>query len=241
MSPAEPLETATNRSRHVGAIRRSLATVQVVTLAESGLEVGEAAPAIVATWADSATVVDRWRALVARVGHWARNARLAGASATFIAWLEASFLFRWLTEEPDPEVIVIDLRKTITVAPFIVLLDRTIQLLAVGTPTSIIGQGSERLAVAVRDEPIRNCSLAVLIIVNTNILVAGALGTLGAVGLSVRLLIVAIALPGLLVRQSWNELQDSRVVRLLIAALEPPEPPEGSTHFEDEQDPGTEN
>jgi hypothetical protein len=90
-------------------------------------------------------------------------------------------------------MIVIDLRKTITVAPFIVLLDRAIQLLAVGTLTSMGDRVSERLAMAIREAPIRICCVAVLIIVSTNILVAGALGRLGPVGLSVRLLIVAIA------------------------------------------------
>lgn len=38
----------------------------------------------------------------------------------------ASFLFRWLTKEPDPEVIVIDLRKTYTVGPIVALLDAII-------------------------------------------------------------------------------------------------------------------
>ena len=37
--------------------------------------------------------------------------------------VQRSFLFQWLTKEPEPEVIVIDLRKTRTVGPFIRLLD----------------------------------------------------------------------------------------------------------------------
>jgi len=35
----------------------------------------------------------------------------------------ASGLYRWLTAEPEPDVIVIDLRKTYTVGPFIAVLD----------------------------------------------------------------------------------------------------------------------
>ena len=37
-----------------------------------------------------------------------------------------SYCYRWLTEEPDPEVIVIDLRETYTVWTFITLLERFI-------------------------------------------------------------------------------------------------------------------
>ncbi|MFB6222875.1 MAG: hypothetical protein ABEH86_04270, partial [Haloarcula sp.] len=40
--------------------------------------------------------------------------------------IKESYCYRWLTKEPDPEVIVIDLRETHTVGPFIALLDRII-------------------------------------------------------------------------------------------------------------------
>ncbi len=38
-----------------------------------------------------------------------------------------SFAYRWLTKEPDPEDIVIDLRETWTVGPFIRVLDRLLE------------------------------------------------------------------------------------------------------------------
>ncbi|WP_257299938.1 hypothetical protein [Haloarchaeobius sp. FL176] len=40
-----------------------------------------------------------------------------------------SFLYRWLTKEPEPEVIVIDLRETYTVGPLIKVLDGVIDRL----------------------------------------------------------------------------------------------------------------
>jgi hypothetical protein len=41
-------------------------------------------------------------------------------------FVQQSYCYRWLTKEPDPEVIVIDLRETYTVGPFIKLLDMLI-------------------------------------------------------------------------------------------------------------------
>ena len=38
--------------------------------------------------------------------------------------IKGSYCYRWLTKEPEPEVIVIDLRETYAVGPFIALLDR---------------------------------------------------------------------------------------------------------------------
>lgn len=52
-------------------------------------------------------LVGSLQAVGARLAHMARH----------------SFLFRWLTKEPEPAVIVIDLRETWTVGPIIQLLD----------------------------------------------------------------------------------------------------------------------
>lgn len=46
--------------------------------------------------------------------------------ARMSGFVQESYCYRWLTKEPDPEVIVIDLRETYTVGPFIALLDRII-------------------------------------------------------------------------------------------------------------------
>lgn len=40
-----------------------------------------------------------------------------------------SYLYRWLAAEPEPDVVVIDLRETYTVRPFIRLLDATVEWL----------------------------------------------------------------------------------------------------------------
>jgi len=43
-----------------------------------------------------------------------------------ISWVRNSTLYSWLTAEPDPDVVVIDLRETYTVGPFIMILDKLI-------------------------------------------------------------------------------------------------------------------
>ncbi|WP_435176503.1 hypothetical protein [Halorussus sp. AFM4] len=51
---------------------------------------------------------------------------LAKGGRAVMGWLRQSFLYRWLTKEPEPDVIVIDLRETYTVGPLIALLDRLV-------------------------------------------------------------------------------------------------------------------
>lgn len=99
---------------------------------------------------------------------------VAGSGRAVARWTRRSFLYRWLTAEPDPEVIVIDLRETYTVGPVIALLDRVAPIVARTWRGSHAARVTARLRTA------------------TN--------------------------------QPW--LTDSRTVRLLTAALEPPDPPD---------------
>ncbi|EMA32760.1 hypothetical protein [Haloarcula japonica] len=59
---------------------------------------------------DGSKVISAGRAVSARTGEFVRK----------------SYCYRWLTKEPDPEVIIIDLRETYAVGPFIALMDRLI-------------------------------------------------------------------------------------------------------------------
>ena len=54
----------------------------------------------------------------------------ARAMARVAAVTRESFLYRWLTAEPEPDVVVIDLRETYTVGPVIRLLDAGVEWLA---------------------------------------------------------------------------------------------------------------
>jgi hypothetical protein len=60
--------------------------------------------------------------------------------------IRSSWLYRWLTADPDPDVIVIDLRETRTVGPVIELLDRTIELATPYWRASRLHDGAVALA-----------------------------------------------------------------------------------------------
>ena len=53
-----------------------------------------------------------------------RTVRRVGRSIAAVA--RDSRLYRWLTAEPEPTVVVIDLRETYTVGPVIALIDRLV-------------------------------------------------------------------------------------------------------------------
>jgi hypothetical protein len=57
-----------------------------------------------------------------------------------------SYCYRWLTKEPDPDVIVMDLRETYTVGPLIALLDRVIPYIENAWQHSRVGSVAERVS-----------------------------------------------------------------------------------------------
>lgn len=57
------------------------------------------------------------------------RAKIVGLERESEATLRASFIYRWFTTEPEPEVVVIDLRDTYTVGPVITVIAAVYELL----------------------------------------------------------------------------------------------------------------
>ncbi|RQG91536.1 hypothetical protein EA462_06135 [Natrarchaeobius halalkaliphilus] len=142
--------------------------------------------------------------------------------------VESSFVYGWLTAEPEPDVIVIDLRETWTVGPAIRVVDRIEREASVAARTSLLVAGARRFASSVRERPIRVASLFVLAAA-----VGSLVATLSAASLSsdlvlAHLLAASLAVVGLRSRASLDELLETRIARALGAAFGPPEPPESA-------------
>ncbi|MFC6787119.1 hypothetical protein ACFQFH_14900 [Halobaculum halobium] len=64
---------------------------------------------------------------IASLADAARTSSFSTLRTRISTFVQNSWLYTWLTKEPEPEVIVIDLRETWTVGPFIALLDWLIE------------------------------------------------------------------------------------------------------------------
>jgi len=162
------------------------------------------------------------------------SSRLVAIARAIGDWLRHSFLYRWLTKEPEPDVIVIDLRETYTVGPLITALDRVGARLAPWWRTS----GCRRLCAATGAwlvaRPIRALGLALLAVATVRLLVAVAGGTLATSTLAVSLGLFVVGALATQSRHSWQDIQATRGYQLVAAALEPPEPPEQQERATDE-------
>ncbi|WP_436344060.1 hypothetical protein [Natronorubrum sp. FCH18a] len=162
-----------------------------------------------------------------RIGRWWEDSRLVDFGTKGRDVLESSFAYQWLTSEPDPEVIVIDLRETRAVGPVIRAVDRVGSELEARSTTSTVVSCVRRFVSVVRARPIRAVSAVVLSAVIASLALVVSRGLASEPILLAQLLVAGLATLGLRSRSSLKELLETRVGRVLVAAFEPPEPPEG--------------
>ena len=165
------------------------------------------------------TALERVGDRLAEVGQSAQAERLAARGRRIVT---DSALYRWLTAEPDPAVIVLDLRETYTVGPFVAVLDRVLALLDAAATSSGAVSVARSLLTEFRAAPVRLVGATVAFGSAMALLVGVVLGALGASS-TVTLATLAVAgLAGTRITASWGDLVDSRVGRLVVAALGPP-------------------
>lgn len=147
---------------------------------------------------------------------------LTPVERTLARCVRGSRIVGWFLAEPDPEVVVIDLRETYTVGPVIRVLAWTGDRAVRGANRTGIADAWARFVGSVGAEPLRFLGVA---------LVAVALG--GLVGAAVSggslggwLVMFGAGLLATRERRSAGELAETRLGRALVTAFEPPEPPE---------------
>ena len=153
---------------------------------------------------------------------------LRAGSSQGVSWVRNSALYGWLTAEPDPDVIVIDLRETWTVGPVLSVLDWVVGwLVEAGDASRAVGLAQRGVA-STRAAPLR---VAGLVIALVGLLVAGS-GLRGEIAMTRLAVGIGLAVGGLIAMQDtrdWATLRETRPVELMIAALEPPDPPVAET------------
>ena len=140
--------------------------------------------------------------------------------------VQNSWIYRWLTAEPDPDVVVIDLRETMIVGPILRLLDWLLGPLVANWGQSRWGRLADRLRDALLAQPVVIASTVVLAAVAANLLVMLARGSPSSSALGLRFLVASIAIAGTRITGSVEELTQTRTYEVLVALLEPPEPPD---------------
>jgi len=215
------LDQATRSARIVEGTHRTITQARTVAMAESLADAVE-------SWARASRIGRTTIALTDRLERYVDRSLARSTVEIGIDCVEASWIYRWLTAEPDPDVIVIDLRDTLSVGAWIALLDRTLDHLLPWGSYSLLVRSGDRAIDITRGAPIRIASVLVIGATAASFAVVPLVGEITLVGFLTRVAVLVAAVVGTQIRTSWAELSETLPVRLLIAVLEPPEPPEST-------------
>ncbi|MFC6733750.1 hypothetical protein [Haladaptatus sp. DYSN1] len=160
--------------------------------------------------------------VVARTGRAVDDSFVARASRRTGRVTRQSYLYRWLTAEPDPDVVVIDLRETWTVGPAIAALDWLTERLAPAVASSHFRTATGEAHTALQRAPLRVGGLAVAIAFTASLLASALTGRLTAAGFVWDGLVVSLALAASRVDLTWRELGETKIGKTVVAAFEPP-------------------
>ena len=154
-----------------------------------------------------------------------QTSKLAALSMALASWIHSSFLYRWLTAEPNPDIIVINLRETRTIGPILSVCDSAVGILARAWEAAGAGAVTDSTHDALRKHPVRTLSLVALGAILTNIVVSLVFGTFNTTELAIWIVAGTLAVLGTRIRVSWDQCTESAIVQYLVAVFEPPEPP----------------
>ncbi|MFC7058390.1 hypothetical protein [Halovenus salina] len=129
----------------MGALRR-LRSLRTTTEKETN----EAKPAVA-----NSRLLRMTRRVTAAVSNAGSASRLAGMMTGGRHLVESSWLYRWLTAEPEPDVVVIDLRETLTVGPWLRLLQRTIVWILPAALSSLLFRSCRRIHRILTKRPVQ--------------------------------------------------------------------------------------
>lgn len=175
------------------------------------------------------------------------NSLVVAVMSRMQAWTVQSWLYSWLTAEPEPEVIVIDLRETLIVGRVLAVLDwgmrEADRELRPALPTATVTRVWYRVQNRLERRPIQVMSMVLVAVVNIALL-ASLFG--GAAILSAQTFVFFALLilggRGLMSTMTWEELTQTGVYQVsrdaLVAAFEPPEPPEREWSQPDDESQG---
>lgn len=140
-------------------------------------------------------------------------------------YVYTSWLYRWLTDEPDPAVVVIDLRETLALGPLLARLEITIREAIGVMPTSGGLRRGFQLRARFQRRPIRVVSFGLIGVVLLAFIPLLAVGeTIGFV----TFLLFGLLLVGLRGTQSsvsWTEIKQTDTYKTIITMFEPPDSP----------------
>lgn len=140
--------------------------------------------------------------------------------------IHRSWLYQWLTAEPEADVVVINLRETQTVGPILTFIQSMLFDNVRAVSSSWLFRTVERGYARFRRRPVRVASIGAIVLL---VLIISGLTLANSLSPGVGLVLLAVMLPALRGTQntmSIEEIRQTRWFKLVQRAFSPPSPPD---------------
>lgn len=174
-----------------------------------------------------------WRRMAQTIARWSDASLLytsvmqwfGALDEMCLRWIRNARLYRWLTADPEPNVITVDLRDSRALAPLLFLLDRTLAVLV----PAVINARTRRLAATLTRwfvaAPLHRLGVGTVSLSGVGLAAAALTGSLTRIVAALLLGGVAVGLVLRTDRRSWRDLRTTTLGHVLVAVFVPPEPP----------------
>jgi hypothetical protein len=122
--------------------------------------------------------------------------------------IKISWLYQWLTAEPESEVVTVNLRETFAAGPVINISTWTISLIVPAVAQAQMAKAARWVITTVWTAPIRAAGFALIGIIITEISFQLVVNDLSTLGFAIRAAIALLAVIGMQFRLDWDSLLD---------------------------------
>jgi hypothetical protein len=139
---------------------------------------------------------------------------------TISKWLQFARIYRRSDPGPEPKMVV-DLRDSVALRPVIATTGRVLRWLLPAVVSAAFIRTTAHLTTLALDRPIRKASICLAILVATGVALLALTGGLNGTTLSVALVGGAIAIAGLPVRATVEDIREHPITQEVLRVLEP--------------------
>lgn len=141
---------------------------------------------------------------------------------TLRQWIHNAWGYQWLTAEPEPTTIVINLRESMALVPILHLFELFVPQESRVVQMCVSYYRGMTIQRRVRTAPIRIASVVILCITLVGFLLSAVAGSLELVKGVILLIVATASLVGLYDTRSWSELCESETANAIRELFTPP-------------------
>lgn len=160
-----------------------------------------------------------------KLSNWIENSRVISPRSR--RKISSSTVYGWTVKEPDPDLVVIDLRETFSISPILTAFDDVIEFMVPAWMRSKIHTVYTAASKELKENTVKTVSATLFLAFTASLFVIEVSLELTLLSLGVLFLASVVSAYGTKSEKNWRDIKETKVFKLVIELLEPPSDQEG--------------